>query len=222
MSEQAGFRITRVREAEVPAIARLHFEFFGIAEREGHSLAKLGTAFLEKVFYPLSMDNPHIHVEVAWYHGGIVGFVVYVTNRNEVFRHIVRNHLWKLIFSAFRCVLVNPKNLVYLASNLRYAGGEHLAWLDDVDAHLLVIAVSEKYQSKDFKNETGVHAAEELYRSVEDGMRSKGCRSWYGATSVDNVPINRFLERLGSRLVGTHRAQGSQLNYWCKNLVYPQ
>lgn len=211
-------RVGAMEPDDVPAVARLHHEFFALGELHGHSMAKLGPGFLAEVFYRPNLDNPHFFVDVARLGREVVGFSVYVTDRHRVFRHTLRHHLVRAAWQVLRQGLLRPRTMLHLLGNLRYVRGEESPWLERTDAHWLLFAVRPEYRSREFERRAGTWLAGEMFRRMETTMAAHGCQAWYAAPGVHNPAINRFMERCGAEHVGTATAQGLEVHYWRRRL----
>ncbi|MFN2399258.1 MAG: hypothetical protein ABR543_11545 [Gemmatimonadaceae bacterium] len=212
------FEIRPLDAANTAGAAQLHFDLFGTSETDGYSVAKLGTEFLDSIFYSLNLDNPHFFCDVACYRGQVIGFSVYTPQRQQVFRTMVRRHG---IAMAWRCAVLiakRPSMLASLLHNARYLGGESVPVAESA-AWWLVAGVRPEYRTREFEAEVGGPVAARFCDRVEETIQARGCQAWYVVVRPDNVPVHRFLERLGARLMGTAQAQGLEMQYYLKTLV---
>ena len=212
-------KIEPLREYQIPAVARLHFDTFGEGELHGHSIAKFGCEFLEEVFYRLNLDNPDFFCDVASYGDKVIGFSVYSTQRTQVFRRMLRHHFPGLVLAGVQILRRNPAKLVPVLTNIRYLGGEELPWLRSVPGWWLVTSVLPEYRTKDFEQKVGTRVAASMFDRMELTMQQHGCREWYGVVHPENPPINVFLQRRGARLMGVAQAQGMSMNYYLKTIA---
>ena len=210
-----------MREDEVDATARFHYEFFGIGDIHGRSLAKLGPEALAGLFYRPALNNPRLFVDLARHQGRIVGFNVYCIDRDRVFRDSLRREWPAMIRTAVLAVLRRPGAFMSLLGNLRYVGGESVPTAlaaDDGKAWHFLEGVLPRYRSREFVEATGHRIAADLVRFMETVLVERGCPAWYGAVRHDNIPMNRFLQHCGAVEVGTARAQGQLLRYYLRTL----
>src|SRR5262245_57327993 len=102
MSDQgARFEVGSMRADEAPLVAQMHFDFFGVGEMHRHSIANFGPAFLERLFYRLNLDNPYFFVDVARYNGKVIAFSAYTSDRQRVFRYMLRKHFFAIAWQMF-------------------------------------------------------------------------------------------------------------------------
>lgn len=213
---QTPLEIRPLTAHDVRDVSQLHYDLFGDPETHGHSVATLGTPFLAGAFYTLNLDNPHFFCDVAHADGKVVGFSVYSTSRNEVFRHLVRRHAIRLALAGARTVLGHPPAFGAFLSNARYIGGESLPLLDGVPGWWIVAGVHSDYRTPEFERRIGGRIAAQMFDRMEERMRAVGCPAWYGVVRPENAPINIFLQRRGATLAGTANAQGMAMRYYVK------
>lgn len=215
---RSRFEVGTMRREEAPAVARLHYQWFGPELGRGSSLAMLGEDWLADAFYGANFANPHQGVQVARWDGRVVGFMHYATDRRRIARWTLA-HAWPaLIGCTLRSILRRPATLRHVLGNFVYVGGEDLTFLEDDDAHWTLFAVEPEFRSKDWERETGIWVAGAMLEVMEADMRARGVRAWYAAPAPDNPPINKFMERVGAFRVGEAKAQGIRLLYWRKLL----
>lgn len=217
MGEEAhSLEIVRLSESDITAVARLHYELFGVGEIRGHSAAKLGPTFLEHVFYGVNLDNPYFFCTVARYQSRVIGFSVFTTDHHKVFRHMIRRHPVRTTWVTLRVIVKNPSVLRLLMSNLRYLGGEKTSLVQAVPGWWIVAGVDPEHRSQAFVERAGAHVAVKLFDHMEQVLQNASCPSWYGVVHPDNIPINRFLQRRGAQMIGRATAQGMDMLYYVK------
>jgi hypothetical protein len=214
--QMVRLEIERLNAEDIPTVARIHYDLFGTGEMHGYSIAKLGPEFLERVFYALNLHNPHFYCDVARYNNQIVGFSVYSTDRNNVFRYMFQKHVGKLLVEGMKLAVKRPTTITWMFNNLQFSSGEKLPWLESVTGWWQVAGVLPEYRTKEFKLETGLQIALELFTHMEQIMRAEGCNSWYGVVHPDNAAINIFLQKQGAQFMDTAWAQGMKMNYYVK------
>lgn len=201
---------------DVAPVAALHHALFGDPVINGHSIATLGPDFLADAFYTLNLDNPGIRCLVARHEGRVIGFSVHATDRDSVFRHLVRRHPLRLALATVRTIARRPSTIGAFVSNARYMGGERLQFLEGVPGWWIVAGVEPEARSSAFEERVGGKVAAQLFDRMDAHMRSAGCTAWYGVVRPDNPQINIFLRRRGAREVGTARAQGLEMRYYIR------
>lgn len=214
----APLEVREARRDELGAVAALHHELFGDADFNGQSIATLGPEFLERAFYGLTADDPHLHTLVAVTAGRVVGFFVYATRRDGLLARLARRHPLALGAAVLRSLVHRPGTLPAYLANLRYLGGEELPFLRDVDGWCVVIGVHPDARSARFEARVGARVATALFDAAEAGLRTAGCRAWYVAIRPDNAAVHGLLRRRGARDVGTATAQGLQMRYFVRRL----
>jgi hypothetical protein len=220
-SARSDFEVGPMRSEEAPIVARLHFDFFGAGEMHGDSIARLGCEFLEEIFYGLNITNPAFFCDVARYRNEIIGFSVYSIRRDQVFRHMLRHHFFRVARAGLQVIRRNPSLLGSILSNLRYLRGEKptkIPWIKSVSGWWVVAYVLPEYRTKEAERQIGVRVAAQMFERMERTMLQNDCLQWYGVVHPRNAPINTFLQRHGAQRMGTARAQGMEMSYYLKTL----
>lgn len=203
--------IVPLEAADVAEVARVHHEAFG--GRAALSLAHLGPEFLAQGFYALGLDNPHFHCDVARHGRRVLGFVLSTTDHGALVRRMVLAHPLRLGAAFARALMRRPSVLRAALGNLRFARGwrppaaEGAGWG-------MVIATAPEARSRQFLREAGRHVGEALLGAMEERMRARGCRVWFGLTEQDNAPMINLLRRRNARLGGRVRVQGEEMLLW--------
>ena len=215
----SAFVVEPLAATDIEGVAALHHRLFGDPDRNGHSVATLGSRFLARSFYPLNLDNPHFHCDVAKVDGRVVGFSVYTTSKDDIFRYLLRRRLVQLAWSGLQLVVRDPRRIRALLGNARYFAGERPAFLEGVPGWWLVAGVAPEFRTPEFEGKAKGKIAALMFDRMEQEMRATGCSAWYGVVHPDNAPINIFLKRRGAEPVGTANAQGKPMLYYVKRFV---
>lgn len=209
---------------ETDAVASLHYEFFGAGDVHGWSLAKLGPSALAGLFYAPGLDNPELVVDLARHNGRPVAFSVYSAGKGSVLGHALRTHLWSMCKTGLAAAGRKPSAVMSLLANLRYLVGEELP--DEVAQYeprgwWIVAGVLPRYRTKEFVAQTGLRIADVLVERMERAMTERTCRVWYGVVRGDNIPMTRFMQRWGGKVVARKRSQGQEMEYYLRCLEAP-
>jgi hypothetical protein len=215
------FVIERYGRADCEELGRMHCELLGDPERNGHSLATIGPAFMADAFYRLSLDNPDFHCDVARLDGCIIGFHVFTSRADSVSSFLVRSHPVGLAWAALRSIVRRPRSLLSILRNVRYLGGEQLPFLQGVRGWWIVAGVPKEYRSREFEATVGGSIAHMMLARMEEKFAQDEVSSWYVVVPPDNVPSTIFVQRCGARLAGTAAAQGKEMRYYVKRLGHP-
>jgi len=216
------FEVGRMRPGEVPAVARMHFDFFGRGQMHGHSIASLGLEFLEEVFYRLNLDNPYLFVDVARYGGQIAGYSVYASDGGRVFRETLRRHPAAMARAMLRVGLRRPLALArHVLGNLSFLADTRPEPVRGIRAWYFLLGVQAEYRTRDFRERTGRWVAGELWASMERTLREQGCGEFWTVVGAHNKPMNELHEKFGMDLVARGTAQGLPGNYYRKSLAPP-
>lgn len=216
---KTGLDLGPMRAEDIPEVARLHHRFFS-QESHGASLARLGPEALERLLYRPNLDNPSFFVDRARFDGRVIGFSSWLLDRERVFRWTIRHRAIPLAASLAWILLKKPSRVALILQNLRYIGGEAESFLEDVRGQWMVAAIDPEFTGSGLQERTGVPGklSHMFIDRMEETMRARGCPNWYGATALDNPPIQRLLESVGARHIGTGQAQGMTFMYWLKTL----
>ena len=148
----------------------------------------------------------------------MIGFSVYTTKRQSVFRYFLRHQPIRVLGNLIQLIGRNPRTLVAMVSNFRYLLSEELPWEGEVSGWWLVAGVRPEYRTREFEGRTGIRVAAQLFDQMEEVMQRDGCPAWYGVVRPDNTAINLFLQRRGAQLVANAQAQGMEMSYYVKIL----
>lgn len=219
-AQGADFEVGGMRPEEISAVAQLHFDFFGVGEMHGASLASLGVEFLEKVFYPLNLDNPYLFVDVARYRGEVIGFSVYASD----WRRVSREPLWhRPVSVAMRTAAFALRRPVRFAShmlgNLRFFTDAFPESVNRIRAWYLLLGVKAAYRTRSFRDATGISVTASLWDQMVRTLRAQGCTELWTAPGAHNGPINQLFLRHGAELLGQSRIQGVLCNLYRQPLV---
>jgi len=215
----ADVAVRPFRAPDIPAIAALHYEIFGDPQQGGNSVAMLGTRFLERVFYGLNLDNPSFFCDVAEFQGRVIGFSVFSSQRQTVFRPLVRQKFMQTSWECAKILAGRPALAGNFLSNLRYLGGEPLPEAIRGSGWWIVAGVRPEFRQSDWEVLHGGNVASRLFDRMEDTLRGLACEGWYGVVRPGNVAINRFLQRRGAQQVAQGSAQGLQMLYYYKSFA---
>jgi hypothetical protein len=208
------FEIRAIRLNDAQVAAAMHFEFFGGPEVTRSSMLKLGPKFLETVFYRLNLDNPYFFALGAFMGGQLVGLQVFTTDRQRLFRHLVRRHGFQLLFRILQVVVDRPLILFrYMITKAPLFRPEIPAEVERIPAVLLLMLVRPEVRTKSFLARTGIWVGGELIDAMERIMREKGCREYWSETTVDNNFVHNLARRIGARCVGEAQRQGVLLRF---------
>ncbi len=213
-----AFVIERYRESDCAELGRMHFELLGDPTRNGYSLATVGPEFMAQAFYRLSLDNPDFHCDVARIDGTIAGFHVFTSEASSLTGFLVRHHPAGLLLAAVRSVLRRPRALVAILRNLRYIGGEQLAFLAGVKGWWIVAGIPPQYRTKAFEATVGGSIAHRMMARMETTFRERDVQQWYVVVPPDNIPSTIFVQRCGAVHEGTAFAQGKEMRYYIKRM----
>lgn len=219
-AQKTDFEVGRMRPEEVGAVAQLHFDFFGVGEMHGTSLANLGVDFLEKVFYGLNLDNPYLFVDVARYRGEVIGFSVYSSDWRRVSREPLRRHFGSLVLRSARFALREPLRFAtHVIDNLRFMTDKFPESVNQIRAWYFLLGVRPAFRTREFRRQTGISLSGSLWDQMVRTLREQGCDSMWGAAGAHNRPINRLFVENGSELLGQSRIQGVVCNLYKMRLV---
>jgi len=213
------FAIERYRAADCAELGRMHFELLGDPVRNGLSLATVGPEFMADAFYRLSLDNPHFHCDVARVGGTIAGFHVFTSEASSLTSFLVRRHPLGLTLAALRSILRRPRSLLAILRNLRYLGGERLAFLAGVKGWWIVAGIPPEFRTKAFEQTIGGSIAHMMMARMEDTFRAEGVDRWYVVVPPDNIASTIFVQRCGAVHRGTASAQGKEMRYYIKEMA---
>lgn len=209
------FEVRRMRPEEVSEVARLHAGFFSQGEQWGDTIAKLGPEFLEDGFYRPNLDNPWFFVDVARYGGEIVGFCVYVSDRQKAFRHALRRHPGLQLLALGRTGLRRPGAVLRrIGRNLRFLWERQPAVTGQIRAFGFLLGVLPKFRDRSFEAQTGIHIASELWKLHVATLCDAGCSKFWGTAGEHNKPMNSFMQRMGGRLAGKFKVHGVPSNIY--------
>jgi hypothetical protein len=212
---EADFEISPLRPDEVPAVARMHFQFFGMGEMHGSSLANLGLDFLEKVFYGLNLDNPYFFADVARYRGEMIGFSVYSSDWQRLSRHTIVKHFGSLSFNLARVALCHPlKFSTHVLGNLRFITESIPKPIRDIRGWYMLLGVKGEFRSREFRQRTGIWVNGKLWDQMVRTLRNQGCDALWAAPGAHNGPINQFFIKQGAELVAQAKVQGLLSNFY--------
>lgn len=212
-----GVEICALQSADIPAVAELHFTLFGEPQQGGHSVAMLGRQFLEKVFYGLNLSNESFFCDVAKNGGRVIGFSVYSSHRDRVFRRLVRQQFLQTSWECAKILAWRPALLGNFFSNIRYLGGEPLPAAIRGTGWWIVAGVYPEFRETQWEQQHGGNVASRLFDRMEQTLRERKCPGWYGVVRPGNTAINKFLLRRGAREVGSATAQGLSMLYYYKS-----
>lgn len=219
----AEFNVGRMRPDEVPAVAQMHFDFFGRGEMHGTSMAKLGIEFLREVFYRLNLDNPYLFVDVARYRGELIAFSVYASDGKRVFRETLRRHLGAVLMALLKAGLRSPfRVLGHVLSNLQLLRERVPKEVRGIRGWYFLLGVKQEYRTREFKQRTGIWIAGELWKHMESTLRAQGCDQFWTVVGAHNAPMNELHRRFAMELVAQGVAQGLPSNYYRKSLAASQ
>jgi hypothetical protein len=209
-----------MRDEEVGVVAQMHFDFFGVGEMHGHSLANLGVGFLEHVFYRLSLDNPYFFVDVARHRGEIVAYSVYASDWRRVLREPLRRHFGAALAYMIKLSLRHPiKIITHVHGNLGYLTEQMPEAVKDIPGCYLLLGIKEQYRTREFRQRSGVWIAGELWARMEKTLMESGCSEFWSAPGSHNVPINQLFLKWGTEQVAQASVQGVVCNFYRKSLV---
>lgn len=207
--------VRRMRPDEIPEVARLHAGFFNQGEQWGDTIAKLGPEFLEAGFYRPNLDNPWFFVDVACYQGKIVGFCVYVSDRQRAFRFPLRHHPGQMLRALVAAGFRRPGAVLRrIGRNLRFLWERQPAVTGRIRAFGFLLGVLPRFRDPSFEAETGIHVAGELWKLHVATLRDAGCSEFWGTAGEHNKPMNVFMKRMGGRLAGKFRVHGVPSNIY--------
>jgi hypothetical protein len=217
--QRGVFSVGPMREPEVRAVAQLHYDFFGVGDMHGTSIANFGVDFLADVFYGLNLDNPFFFVDVARYDGEIIAFSAYTSNKTQVFRYPLRHHPIRIGMSMLGQFVRHPVRTVsHIAGNFSFVADKVPAELKDIPGLYLLLGVKEPFRTREFKARTGIMVADELWDSMESTLRANGCYDVCSSPGRHNEPINRLFQKHHAELVTCVPVQGVPSNYYRKRL----
>ena len=214
------FEVGAMRPDEVAAVAQMHYDFFGVGEMHGHSIANFGPGFLDRVFYRLNLDNPYFFVDVARFNGKIIAFSAYTSERNKVFRYTLRKHFLRIGWHMFGNFVRHPiKVISHVAGNLAFLTDGVPDELKEIKGLWLLLAVKPEYRARDFKERTGIFVADAMWDQMENTLRAHGCTEICSSPGRHNAPINGLFVKHNAELVTCVPVQGVPSNYYRKRLV---
>ncbi len=223
-----AFSTGALRPDELPALARLHHEFFSGADLHGQSLANLGPGFLERVFYRLNLDNPQFFVDVARYQENVIGFSVYVSDHRHLMRYVFRKHLAELIWEMTRLAIRRPGLVLsHIFGNLSLLGESLPPAVRSIPGWHLLLAVKPEYsllyaaqhQGQSAGGQPRASIARELVQRMEGTMTEHGCLEYWAAPFAQNAAANNLFQKSGAELIATGAVQGMRCNFYRKAIV---
>jgi len=211
--------IGRLRPEDIREVARMHYEFFGGKSGRGRSIARLGPEFLECVFYGLNQDNRYFFVDVARWEGRIVGFSVYSSSDEQVFRETIRRHWGAVAFRMFGLFLRRPWTVLeYVLGNRKSLTAPTPASVRGVHGWYFLLGVLPECRGRQFKKQTGIWLADEFWSRMETSLVREGCEAFWGVVARDNEPMNRLFQRNGAQMVADGLAQNVPSIFYLKSL----
>jgi hypothetical protein len=219
---EAALEISPMRADEIRVVAQLHFDFFGVGEMHGNSLANLGPGFLADVFYRLNFDNPHFFVDVARYRGEIIAFSVYVSDWRRILSEVIRRH--PLAFTARMAANFVRRPLTFsrhAMGNLNYLTESIPAGVKGIAACYLLLGIKDPYRTRAFRQQTGRWVIGEMWERMERTLYDAGCREFWSSPGQHNEPINRLFVKMGTEYVDRAAVQGVVCNFYRKRLQPP-
>jgi glycosyltransferase involved in cell wall biosynthesis/ribosomal protein S18 acetylase RimI-like enzyme len=189
-------RIRRALRRDAPQLARLHRESL-----PGAFLPSLGDRFLSRLYRALAEDPAAVAV-VAENGGGVLGFATAVPSVKGFYRRFYLRHgISAVVAAAPR--LLRPTVLRRVRETASYPqDGRGLP-----EAELLSIAVDGRSRAR------GVGSS--LARAILEGLAERSVDDVRVVVGADNVPANRFYEKLGftrARQIAVH--DGLLSNVW--------
>lgn len=213
------FLVRAMEVAEAPPVAEMHAEFFGRHERHGRSIASFGTDFLERVFYRANLDNPYLHMDVAFYGGELIGFSVYASDRRRVFRHTLRHHAGVVVGELTRLGFRHPLKVAgHVLGNLQFLSERLPDAVKDIPAWYFLLGVLGPYRTREFRDRTGIWVAGALWRQMEDTFRALGCPEYWGVVGEHNDPMHGLFAKHDTVEVARGVIQGVPSIYYTKSL----
>jgi hypothetical protein len=214
------FEVGAMRPDEVAAVAQMHYDFFGVGEMHGHSIANFGPGFLERVFYRLNLDNPYWFVDVARFNGKIIAFSAYTSERNKVFRYTLRKHFMRIGWHMFGNFVRHPiKVITHVIGNLAFLTDGVPDELKQIQGLWLLLAVYPEYRSREFKERTNIFVADAMWDQMENTLRAHNCAEICSSPGRHNAPINGLFAKHNAELVTCVPVQGIPSNYYRKRLI---
>jgi hypothetical protein len=209
------FVVRPIRQDEVRAAAALHFEFFGGRHVRRWTFLKLGSRFLETVFYRLNLDNPYFFALGAFWGERLVGLQVFTTDRYKMFDHLLKKHAVRLLWHVLKAFGCRPLALCrFLFAKIRsFKKDDVPPHVRRIPASLLLMLVRPEVRTKSFIASTRVWVGGELLEAMEEALRANGCSEYWAETTEDNSFVYNLARRVGARCVGEAMRQEVLLRF---------
>ena len=214
-----AIEVSRMRPEEVPAVAKLHYDFFGHGQQHGHSIVHLGLDFLEEVFYRLNLDNPYLFVDVTRHRGEIIGYSVYASDARRMFRETVRRHPGGVARAMLRVAVRRPLTLAgHILGNLSILSDNKPEQLRDIHAWHFLFGVKAEYRTREFREKTGRWISGEMWNLMERTFVERGIEKFWTVVAEHNKPMNELQIKSGAKETARGLAQGMPSIFYTKNL----
>jgi len=186
------------------------FAELAAASIPNYLVSKLGHRF-GTVYYRHLARHPGSCSFVAYDEDGTLAGCLLATLDRRAARKLSLPVIIRLLLAA-NIRLLSPAFINWLARGIYNKTQNRANHKKFPAAELFILAVAPAYQ--------GEGLALRLVEAMEDFFRTKGLRKPYLIlTEKENLPANRFYEKLGAEFIGTYRHHGRAINQWHKALA---
>jgi hypothetical protein len=117
-------------------------------------------------------------------------------------------------------VAVRRPHLVirHVLSNFRFLADTKPAPVRNIQAWYFLLGVRPECRTRAFRQQTGIWIAGELWQSMENTLRARGCDSFWGVVGAHNAPLNQLFAKHDTEVVARGSVQGIPSIYYRKRL----
>jgi ribosomal protein S18 acetylase RimI-like enzyme len=193
-------RINTFSSSDLASVVKIHLE-----RLHESFLTRFGEPFL-RVFYVTAISLDSSIVLVTRDAGCVVGFLFAVTDRNLLYRKLIRSAFFILIFHVLRVSLFHPRIIFLLVEWMVVPLNPRFNHLPE----LQFLAVDGENQNKGIGSNL-LEALDTLYISL-------GIHSYIVGTKATNVLSNRFYLKKGFVYINQEYVFGEMQSFYEKNI----
>ncbi len=204
--ENGSIRICAMESVHLKDVVRIHLTSF-----PGFFLTFLGPRFLYLLYREILSTDGHVALVAMNDQGGVMGFVLGVTDQAGLYSRLARKRWFQFAFAAIGAVIKKPTIVFRLFRALRYSGKSQSA---AASALLMSIAV--------LPEASGQGVGKLLVRKFLQGMKKLHVSAVCLTTDRDgNEQVNRFYEQTGFSLAKSYATpEGRWMNEYFVDLQF--